>query len=68
MVADPVVEHLLQLRVQRDVAVVMELADRDAQPERRTDLHDRVDGQSEQFALADTGAGKQFGAVALVDR
>ena len=57
---DPVVEQFFQLRVQRDVAVVVELADRDPQPVGRADLHDRVDGEGEQFAAADAGAGEQF--------
>jgi hypothetical protein len=56
----PVVQQLLELRVERDVAVVVELADRDAQPVGRADLHDCVGGQAEQFAAADAGAGQQF--------
>lgn len=43
VVGDPVVEKLFELGVQRDGAVVVELADRDAQPEGRADLHDGVD-------------------------
>lgn len=46
--------------VQRDVAVDAELGDRDTQPVGRSNLHDRVGGQSEQFATTDAGAGQQF--------
>ena len=60
MVGDPVVEHLLELWVQRDVAVVVELADGDAQPEGGADLHDGVDGETEELALADPGAGQEL--------
>jgi len=48
--------------VERDVAVVVELADRDPQPERGTDLNDSVDGEAEEFAEADTGAGEDLDA------
>jgi len=58
VLADPVVEHVLELWVQRDVAVVVELADRDPEPVGRADLDDGVDGESEQFAFADAGAGE----------
>jgi hypothetical protein len=57
---DPVVQQLLELRMQQDVTVVVELADRDAQPVSRADLHDGVDSQAEQFAAADGGAGQQL--------
>jgi len=60
MLGDPVVEHFLELGMQWDVAVVVELADRDSQPEGGSDLDDGVDGEGEQFALADSGAGEQF--------
>ena len=60
VVGDPVVEEFFQLRVQGNVAVVVQLADRDPQPVGGADLHDRVDGQFEQFAAADAGAGEQF--------
>ena len=52
--------ELFELRVQRDVAVVVELADRDPQPERRADLHDSVDGEVEQLASANPGAGQEL--------
>jgi len=51
VLTDPVVEHVFELWVQRDVAVVVELADRYPQPERRADLDDGVDVQSEELAL-----------------
>jgi len=60
VVGDPVIKQLFELWVQRDVAVVVQLADRDAQPVGGSDLDDTVDGQREQFAAADAGAGKQF--------
>ena len=60
VVGDPVVEQLLELWVQRDVAVVVQFADRNSQPVGGADLHDRVDGEAEQFAAADAGAGEQF--------
>ena len=45
VVGDPVVEEFFQLWVQRNVAVVVQLADRDPQPVGGADLHDRVDGK-----------------------
>jgi hypothetical protein len=47
MVGDPVIKQLFELWVQRDVAVVVQLADREPQPVGGSDLHDRVDGQGE---------------------
>src|SRR3954468_5608503 len=60
VVGNPVVEQLFELRVQRNVAVVVQLADRDPQPVGRADLHDRVNGEGQQLATADPGAGKQL--------
>ena len=60
MVAGPVVEQGLEVGVQRDVAVVVEFADRDPKPERGADLHDSVDGESDQFAETDAGAGEDL--------
>ena len=60
VVGDPVVEHFFELWVQWDVAVVVKFADRYAQPERGTDLNHCVNGEAEQFALADPGAGEEF--------
>ena len=58
VVCDPVVEQVFEVGVEWDVAVVVELADRDPHPERGTDLNDGIDGEAEEFAEADTGAGK----------
>ncbi|BCO34927.1 hypothetical protein MHEC_27950 [Mycobacterium heckeshornense] len=60
MVGDPVIKEFFELWVQRDVAVVVQLADRDAQPVGGSDLHDGVDGEGQQLAAAYPGAGKQF--------
>jgi hypothetical protein len=57
---DVVVQERLEFGVQPDVAVVVELAQGDAQPVRRADLHDRVGGEGQQLALAHAGAGQQF--------
>jgi len=46
--------------MQGDVAVVVELAERDPKPVGRADLDDRVNSEREQLALADPGAGQQF--------
>ena len=43
-----------------DVAVVAELADRDAQPVGVADLHHGVGGEVAQFAGAHAGAGEHF--------
>jgi hypothetical protein len=47
VVGDPIVEQWFELWVQRDVAVVVELADRDPQPVGGADLHDSVDSERE---------------------
>ena len=54
------VEQVFELRVQRDVAVGVHLADRDPKPVGRADLHDRIDGECEQLAAADAGTGEQL--------
>ncbi len=46
--------------MQRDVAVVVQLADGDSQPVGGADLHDGVDGERHQFALAQSGACEQL--------
>ena len=56
----PVGEQVDELGVQRDVAVVAELAERDAQPVAGADLDDRVGVQVRQLAGAHPGAGEQF--------
>jgi hypothetical protein len=53
-------EHFDQLGVQRHVAVVVELAQRDAQPVASADLYDRVGLQVRELAGAHPGAGQQF--------
>ena len=59
-VGDPLVEHLFELWVQGDVAVGAELPERHVQPVRGADLHDRVDGQIEELALAQPGPGEEL--------
>jgi hypothetical protein len=49
-----------ELGVQRDVAVVAELAERDAQPVPGADLGDRVSFQACEFAGPHAGAGQQL--------
>ena len=56
----PVVEQFDEVRMQGDVAVVVEFADRDPQPPAVVDLHYRVAGQGAQFADPDAGAGQQM--------
>ncbi len=57
---EPVVEEVFELGVQRDVTVGAQLAERDVEPVGGADLHDRVDGQIEELALAQAGAGQEF--------
>ena len=57
---DPFVEQLLELRVQGDVAVGAQLAERHVQPVRRADLDHRIDLQVEELALAQPGAGEEL--------
>jgi hypothetical protein len=38
----------------------VELAEGDAKPVRRADLHDHVDGEGQQLAFAHAGAGQQL--------
>ena len=49
-----------QLRVQRDVAVVVQLADRDVQPVPGADLHDRVVLEGDQLADPQAGPDEDF--------
>jgi hypothetical protein len=53
-------EQLDELGVQRDVAVVAELAERDPQPVPGADLDDRVGLQVREFAGPHAGAGQQL--------
>ena len=49
-----------QLRVQRQVAVVVEFADRHVQPGCGTDLHDRITAEAGELADPQTGAKQHF--------
>ncbi len=57
---EPGVEEVFELGVQRDVAVGAELAERDVQPVGGADLHDRVDGEVQELAFAQAGAGQEL--------
>ncbi len=57
---EPGVEEVFELGVQRDIAVGAQLAERHVQPVGGADLHDRVDGEVEEFAFAQPGAGQEF--------
>ena len=46
VVCNPIVEQFFELRMQGDIAVVVQLAERDPQPVRRANLYDRIDGRS----------------------
>ena len=54
----PVGEERDEVGVQRDVAVVAELADRDAEPVAVADLGDGVGGEVAELAGAQAGAGR----------
>ncbi|MDI3315610.1 MAG: hypothetical protein QJR12_15460 [Mycobacterium sp.] len=57
---EPLVEQFLQLRVQRDVSVGVQLAQRHVQPVGRTDLHNGVGGQRQVLALTHAGSGEKL--------
>ena len=57
---EPLIDHGFQLRVQWDVAVVVEFADRDPQPVGGADLDDGVGGEAEEFPFAHPGAGEDL--------
>src|SRR5216684_3289327 len=59
-VGEPGVEEVFELGVQRDVAAGAELAERDVQPVGGADLHDRVDGEVQELAFAQAGAGQEL--------
>ncbi len=61
----PRAEQFDELGVQRDVAVVAELADGDAQPVPVADAHDRIGLQAAKLAGAQTGAGKRLDHEAI---
>ena len=56
----PVVNECLQLRVEWDVPVGVQLADRHAQPVRRTDLDDRVHAEVDELALPQASSGEEL--------
>ena len=51
-VIEPLVKQGFHARVQRNVAVAVELADRDVQPVPVADPHDRIGAEAEELALA----------------
>ncbi len=55
-----VVEQLDELRMERDVAVVVEFADRHAQPVPAVHEHDSVGGEFAELADAKSGAGEHL--------
>src|SRR5271166_61759 len=57
---DPGVEEILELGMQGDVAVGAQFAERHVQPVRGADLHDGIDCEVEEFALAQAGAGQEL--------
>ncbi len=56
----PLAEQFLKLRVQRDITVGVQLADRHVQPVCGTDLHDRVGGERQVLALPQAGPGQEL--------
>ena len=59
-VGEPLVEEVLQLRVQGNVAVVAQLAQRHVQPVGGADLHYRIDCEIEEFTFTQAGSGQEF--------
>ena len=59
-VGEPVVEEVFELGVQRDVTVGAQLAERHVEPVGGADLHDGVDGEVEELAFAQPGAGQEL--------
>ena len=57
---EPGVEEVFELGVQRDIAVGAEFAERHVQPVGGADLHDRIDGEVQEFAFAQAGAGQEL--------
>ena len=57
---EPAVQEVFELGVQRDIAVGAELAERHVEPVGGADLHDGVDGEVEELAFAQAGAGQEF--------
>ena len=52
---EPLVDHDFELRVERNVSVGVEFADRHAQPVGGSDLNDSVNGEVHEFAFAHPG-------------
>ena len=59
-VGEPLVEEILELGVQGNVAVVAQLAQRHMQPVGGADLHHGIDCEIEEFTFAEAGAGQEF--------
>ena len=59
-VGEPLVEEVLELRVQGNVAVVAQLAQRHVQPVGGADLHHGIDCEIEEFTFAQAGSGQEF--------
>jgi integrase len=59
---DPGVEEILELGMQGDVAVGAQFPERHVQPVRGADLHDGIDCEIEEFALAQACAGQELHA------
>ena len=57
---EPVVEEILELGMQGNVAVVAQLAQRHMQPVGGADLHHGIDCEIEEFTLAQAGAGQEL--------
>src|ERR1700747_3891272 len=57
---EPLVEEVLQLRVQGNVAVVAQLAQRHVQPVGGTDLHYGIDCEIEEFTITHAGSGQEL--------
>ena len=57
---EPAVQEVLELGVQRDIAVGAQLAERHVQPVGGADLHDGVDGKVQELAFAQAGAGQEL--------
>src|SRR6476661_8738875 len=62
---EPLIDHGFELRVQRDVAVVVEFADRDPQPVGRPDLDNGVGGETEEFPVG--GVVEELGERFVLD-
>ena len=59
-VGEPLVEEVLELRVQGNVAVVAQLAQRHVQPVGGADLYYGIDCEIEEFTFTQAGSGQEF--------